>query len=299
MLRAFTAHQAEHRQEIDRLAALACAPLSQRLTSPRELRDELVAFTFSIQQRCTAHELGSWLTSVLISDSEPQALDSSATMRAGPAFDELTLKPSSPSTMVTLRVGESRDDAIHARLREASRFAIEADRVTRLESANQLRLSAAEQYLRAVESALYRRLGTVFHKSSRETWKARRLSLEIGAKRSIDRSIEMFLNGNPPSLISIAIWLREPGPQPPELARAISDACGLSSQLASKLFLLGSIRNVLAHRAEYEENREQSLEAAAQLLTEEDHGATRRLLLDAVNLALLEAICREIIDSAG
>lgn len=101
--------------------------------------------------------------------------------------------------------------------------------------------------------------------------------------------------GTLPSLKSMAHWL---GPAADagagEPAPAIRDALGVPARLRPKLFALGQVRNVLAHRQEYEAERA-PLEEASEYLHYSVEGGVNVVDLTPEQSEALRAVCDQIV----
>lgn len=158
-------------------------------------------------------------------------------------------------------------DGIYAGTRLATEAVLEEDDAV----ARTKRRLAAIELLSSLELMLLTRLQTAkdnrYGKNLEKTlWQELLAAAQPGkgTRTYGERRLLAYLErGECPSIAVMARWLASPSRlQPLELSNRIQLALGLIPGLEDELVIAGQLRNVLAHRAEYELNAEGSLEEA-------------------------------------
>jgi hypothetical protein len=183
-------------------------------------------------------------------------------------------------------------------LRDAGRIAVEADLETNERAARSKRRSSAVEVVHAIEHALYVRLDRRRADAGvRDDWLAYLPKELLAGKGRLAyarlRLAEYLRGGERPSLQLLAVCL-EPDTLPPSLAERLGAALGTPRPLVPHLFAASSMRNVLAHRSEYQLDLEAELRGADGLVV---RTAGAELEVPPHALRRLEWLCASVLES--
>jgi hypothetical protein len=164
------------------------------------------------------------------------------------------------------------------------------------ESRRRERLRAVLCLVEAVQQSLYGRLRRRLDIDAHAVpgWLATRRSRNP-KPNSNDRALDSLLeSGVMPELTTIGVWLKHP-PDPQELAAAVDTAVAIPTDLRGWVFELGAVRNVLAHRAQYENQPERDLGGAKRMLVSRLVDGVRILDIEPPIVEQVRERCRRIL----
>ncbi len=181
------------------------------------------------------------------------------------------------------------------RLLGGLRRAVEADAAA-ARDANELRMAAVLTQTHSIEAALVRRLErAVAMDKLRCEW----LRM-LGGGRKLGfgeaRLLQMLKDGRRPSLAVMGGWLRlRWRVKPPELAQEVQWALDVPEGFEESLYRCGALRNVLAHRPDYEGPRAHSPGPVSQLINIEEG----ELCVPAPTVLFVTKVAKAVLSRSG
>ena len=186
------------------------------------------------------------------------------------------------------------------RLKDGVRLAVEAENESSRRDAREKRVSSAQKQLEALEQVLVRRLqGASANRDTATRWRQRLLG---GRERedlsfSEGRLLEYLSEGRSASLYVIGAWLRwKTRLTPPALADELQHVLGIPDTVRDEICRLGELRNVLAHRTEYELDPARSFGLAAGLVERSSDGTCDVVDVPPAALDVVLGVCRRVLE---
>jgi hypothetical protein len=205
-----------------------------------------------------------------------------------------------PITMLTERRVEKLNTTQPISLenfKSSVRFGVEADYEKDPAQANEKRCAEALKLAQTMHQALLRRLKKAATPNNQQRWKALLQAKSTKPSRGQPKLMLYLKEKKPPSLSFIGGWFSLSDPlQPPELTEELRLSLGVPVNLGDNLLIAGDIRNVLAHREEYESEPQESLGNASTRLQSQITGDHRRIIVPVETINWMENLCIRILE---